>query len=133
MVISFVVPSEVLFPAASVLVITTSLSPLVFGAKDPEDGVTAPVSNDQVPSVSVTILYVAPPKIMVSEEDASAVPEITGVVSLVSNVVTVGVVGGVLSCLVLFGLSKTRSRSPSKSKLRSPPEIENITSMVSVG
>ena len=70
----------------------TSLTPFVFGAKVPLTGVSAPVSIVQ-PVAVATVVYVAPPTITVILLPLSALPDISGVVSLVVCVVTVGVVG----------------------------------------
>ena len=71
------------FPAASVLVTETSFDPFTFGANVPASGVNTPVSTLQSPEPSAVTVYDAPPTTTVTVLLASAVPEISGVVSLV--------------------------------------------------
>ena len=72
------------FPAASVLVTTTSLLPSDNGVKEPLVGVSEPVSTLQFPAAPVVRVYVAPPAVTVTVLLGSAVPVIIGVISLVT-------------------------------------------------
>ena len=104
---SVCVPAELTFNAASVAVTDTELSPS-FTESVPETMLAVSVSILQVPSVATTE-YVAPAITAVMVEPTSAVPETTGVVSVVRDALDItgtpdAVVSTTTSCTIASAL-----------------------------